>query len=132
MGYHYQTSILTVSGSDQRGSVSINLTHHALDHRFNVSFTTGYSYAKSDMVNLPGLVSLPPDAPSVFDSKGNLNYTQWDALAGQGHYPFSGLLQPYSVTTSFLNSNLTLSYQLIQGLSIKASLGYNTSANYHT
>ncbi|MHA4806565.1 SusC/RagA family TonB-linked outer membrane protein [Flavitalea flava] len=126
-GYHYQTGIMTTSGADKRGSLSLNLNHKSLNQRFNLLFSGSYSLVSSDMIGVPGSVTLPPNGPAVYDTKGNPNFADWDA--GIGGYPFSGLFQPYSATTNTLNSDLVLSYELIKGLQAKTNFGYNNIQN---
>lgn len=123
-GYNRITNITTVNGADQRGSVSFNTTHRSIDQKLSISLTGGYTYSQSDMINLPGVVIFPPDAPPIYDKNGNLNYAQWTS---QASYPFAGLKQPYSVKTNFLNSNLTLNYSPLKGLRAIISLGYNNA-----
>ncbi len=122
--YHYQTNILSVSGADQRGAVSLNLKHKTQDQKFGISFTNFYSYAQADMINLPNAVTLAPDAPAPFDKNGNLNYSGW--APHQGLFPFSNLLKPYVSKTKFLNSDVELSYQIIKGLILRSNFGYNS------
>jgi len=130
MAYNHTTNILTVSGADQRASFSLNLQHHSRDHRFSMSFNSLYTFTKSDMISLPSsAVILPPNAPPIYDSVGNLNYAGWgdpNSLARYS-YPFQNLRQPYTAKTNFLNSNLILNYQLFKGLRLTSSFGYNTS-----
>jgi TonB-dependent SusC/RagA subfamily outer membrane receptor len=75
------TNVLTVSGADQRSTLSLNLQHRTPDQRFKMSLTAGYSFAKSDMINMPSVIgSIAPDAPALYDSAGNLNYAGWGEL----------------------------------------------------
>lgn len=123
-GYIRSTNILTVSGADQRGSLSFNLNHHLLNQKIALGLSALYSYAKSDMRSLPSNISLlAPDAPPIFDEKGNLNY----AAYYPNFFPFTSLLQPYTSKTSFLNSSLFISIQVVKGLNFKTSAGYNTT-----
>lgn len=128
-GYNHTTNILTARGADQRGSVSFNLTHNSKDQRFNISLTNGYGVTQSDMVSLPGNITLAPDAPAIYDSLGNLNYDGWGKqnASGRRAYPFSALKQSYISKTNFLNSNLSLNYKLLKGVTVSTSLGYNTA-----
>jgi TonB-linked SusC/RagA family outer membrane protein len=127
--YHRQTSILTKSGADQRASVQFNITHKSLDERLTLSFTSMYSYAGSNMVSIPGAPLLPPDAPAIFNSEGNLNWAGWGITNSTQRdlFPFSVLLQPYNSNTGFLNSHLSLQYELAKGLTLSTSLGYSTT-----
>ena len=130
-GYNHTTNILTVSGADQRASLSFNLAHRSLDQRFSVSLTSSYSFVQSAMISLPGKVTYAPDAPAIFDSAGNLNFAGWggntDNTNARDAYPFFNLKQPYTAKTGFLNSNLSFSYQLARGLSLSTGLGYNNA-----
>jgi TonB-linked SusC/RagA family outer membrane protein len=122
-GYNRVTSILRVSGADQKGSLSFNVSHKSLNQKMSIALTGGYSFTKSDMISLPGRVDYAPDAPDIFDSIGNLNYAGWKP----GRYPFASLKQPYIAKTNFLNTSLVVGYQILKGLSISTSLGYNNA-----
>jgi TonB-linked SusC/RagA family outer membrane protein len=122
--YHHQTSPLNYSGADQRASVQFNLTHKSLNQRLSLSFTNLYSYSESNLISLNNSILLPPDAPSgIFDSSGHLNYRAWDPIAYQ--FPYANVLQPYDAKTLFLNSQLTLQYELLKGLNFSTNLGYS-------
>ncbi|HVU94330.1 MAG TPA: SusC/RagA family TonB-linked outer membrane protein [Puia sp.] len=126
-GYTRQTEILTRSGANQRASVSFNLNHHSPDQKFSVALTTNFSYSLINSIFTPLAVLLAPDAPPIYNSSGDLNYAPWNA-AGLGYnFPFNTLLQPYTSQTNALSSNLTLSYELVKGLTARVSLGYNNS-----
>jgi TonB-linked SusC/RagA family outer membrane protein len=121
--YRHQTYITTVSGGDQRAAISFNLTHKGLNQRFSVQFLNNYSFAEDNLIGLSGDVTIAPDAPPVYDKLGYLNWSGWDPA--ESAYPFSNLLQPYTVKTNFLNSNLIGAYLITRGLSAKVSVGYN-------
>lgn len=123
-GFHRETDITTANGANERASVQFNLTHHSLDQKLLISFTNTYSYSKINIISLPGDVALPPDAPSAYLSNGQLNWTPWELAGGN---PFGSLLQPYTSTTGFLNSNLTIQYELIKGLNFSTALGYSSA-----
>lgn len=122
-GYHRQTELFTASGASQRGSLSFSLNYKSQDQKFNMALSGFYSIATSDMISLQGQATLPPNAPPIFDKLGNLNYAGWTPL--NGVFPFGNLLNPYTTKTNFLNSNLIIDYELLQGLRFKVNLGYN-------
>jgi TonB-linked SusC/RagA family outer membrane protein len=130
-GYNRTTGITTVSGADQRASVSLNLNHRSQDQRLAISFSNTFSYTQSDLTNLPGSVLTAPDAPAIYDSLGNLNWAGWGGKNqnpnrdAESDYPFGGLKQPYTAKTDFLNSNLILNFELVRGLQLSTSFGYN-------
>lgn len=129
-GYTRTTNILTVSGADQRGSMSLSLGHHSTDQRFSIAASTNYSFTQTDMISLPqNAVILPPNAPSIYDSAGNLNYAAWgDAYtSSRSLFSFGALKMPYTSKTNFLNSNLNLNFELVKGLNFSSNFGYNNA-----
>lgn len=122
-GYRRQTDIITASGANQRSSVSFNISHKTLNQRLTFSLSGEYSIGSINTVFTPNVTSLPPNAPAVFDSKGNLNYLAWAPL--DNNFPFSNLKQSYISKTNFLNSSATISYDILNGLTAKIDAGYN-------
>lgn len=127
-GYNHMTNILTSQGGDKQGSLSFNLNHRNINQKLNIGLTAGYSFSESNMINFPSSVNtLIPNAPNIFDSSGKLNYAGWEPVRYQ--FPFGGLLQPYDSKTNFLNTNLSISYEVFRSLILKSTLGYNSSQN---
>ncbi|EHQ24611.1 SusC/RagA family TonB-linked outer membrane protein [Mucilaginibacter paludis] len=129
-GYNRTTNVLSIKGSDQLANISLSLIHKALDNRFILSLDTKYSLSQSDMIDLPGgAITSAPNAPSIYDQYGNLNFDGWGGqnTDARNAYPFGSLKQPYNAKTSFLSSNLNLSYQIAKDLIISTNLGYNIS-----
>jgi len=129
-GYLHQTDILNFNGANRRGTFDLSLNHKSLNQRLSIAFTGFYSIAASDEIFTPSAITLPPNAPPIFDSKGNLNYAGWAPL--DGIYPFGFYLQPYTTKTNMLNSNLLISYEFMKGLTFRASFGYNNAATTQT
>lgn len=125
--YMRQTDILTYSGSTQKLSTSLNVNHRSKDQKLSVNISALYTYAPVDMILMPQFTTLAPNAPPVFDSRGNLNYAEWNAAGIADRFPFNNLLSPFSSKTKALNGNLRVSYQLLKDLMFTTSVGYNTS-----
>lgn len=123
-GYHRETTIFNYSGSDQRVSFHVNINHKSLNEKLNISFTGFYSYTQDDLIGLPALIGIAPNAPGIFDSAGKLNYEGWRVTP---FYPFSEILQPYQSGTGGLTSDLRISYQLFKGLTFTNNLGFANS-----
>jgi TonB-linked SusC/RagA family outer membrane protein len=131
--YHKETSILTASGADQRGSFQFNLTHKSLDQRLTFSFTSLYSYTQSNLAYFSGaMITLAPDAPQLFTSPGVLNWKGWGTMGGQLENFGGSLLNTYVAKTGMLNSTMSLQYDIFRGLSAKLQLGYNTEHEAQT
>lgn len=128
--YHRQTDITTTSGADERATAQFNISHQNLNQRLNIMFNGSYGYTKSDITSLPAAITLPPNAPPIFDQSGGLNFSEWDAI-GQ-NYPFGEIRQPYTGTTGLLNSELTIKYEILKDLNISNRLGYSVMHNSQT
>jgi TonB-linked SusC/RagA family outer membrane protein len=122
-------STLSDANKNQQAGASLNLTHHSVNQKLSVMLGIIYGYNNVNQVNPTGSATLAPNLPPIFDKNGNLNYADWDA-AGLGYsFPFASLLQPSISSSNSLNSTLQIDYQLIKGLGISVSLGYNSSQN---
>ena len=122
--YRDQTNVQSlIGGGDQTGSLHFNLNNTSTDNKFYVALTGGYMYDHNTIpaVDLTSsLASLPPDAPSLFNSDGTLNFQ---------NNTFSNPLIVRNLlattTANNLMSSLLLSYKLLKNLELKATLGYN-------
>jgi len=126
-GYNGSKSITTLSGQNLRASLESNLSVHSKNQKFNLSFTTNYSYTLLNQVAIPGVATLAPNAPDLFDAAGNLNFARY-RTAGLS-YPAAQVINPYSSKTNYLTSNINFNYNIIKGLVFRLNLGYNTSTN---
>lgn len=124
-GLHRQTDFTTIKGAIQRISFHSNVNTQLLK-KFKIALTTNYSYAENNLNNLsPSILTLPPNAPSIYDSSGNLNWAGWEPFANI--FPFAGLLRTYTSKTNNLISNLSISYEIARGLNIRTNLGYTNT-----
>lgn len=127
--YHRETSILTASGADQRGSVQFNLTHKSQDQRLTLSFTNMYTYSESNIAYSPGSATIAPDAPAFFTAPRQLNWNGWGLQANLLQSYAGPLLNTYDAKTGLLNSEVNLKYDIVKGLSVKTQVGYSTIHN---
>ena len=111
-------------GKDQTGALHFNISNTSPDGRLSASLTGGYTY---DVNTIPpgdefsSIYTLAPDAPNLLNADGSLNFQN-------GSFPGNPLLASrYLNKTSSNNfmANATFSYRLLQGLELKAILGYN-------
>ena len=122
--FQQQSEIQAINGSNLRGGLSMSLKHQSVNRRFSLALSSLYTTGYVDIITNPGAFIAPPNAPAIYDSQGNLNYTGWQPL--NYRYPFQYILQPYSSETYLLNSSLMLNYEIIDGLNFRTTLGYNT------
>lgn len=125
--YHNETTVFPGDYKYKRGGVTFNLNHQSADNTFKINFSASYS---SQNNNLPGTDftresrSLPPNAPALYDAKGNLNWEN-----GTFNNPLRNLEAIYKAKTGNLIANTILSYQIIPDLEIKTSIGF-TNLHY--
>ncbi|WBL22324.1 SusC/RagA family TonB-linked outer membrane protein [Zunongwangia sp. HRR-M8] len=110
----------------QKLTGSLNLNHRSDDNKFQLDLLVNYGVDVNDLVGGINFNSstalLPPNAPAVFNQDKSLNWEEWGA-AGLDN-PFAGYYNSTNTQTNNFISNLGLSYELLNGLQFKTSLGY--------
>ena len=106
----------------------LNVNHRSRDDRLTINLSTNYTVNINNQNGGRDLISravrLAPNAPSLFDEEGDLNW------ADNFVNPLGAMEQEYENKTNTLVSNLNLNYEIISGLSIGSAFGYtNTSTN---
>ena len=119
-----QTNIFNFDNSAfESGSGHFNLNQRSRDNRLNVSLSTTYTVSANDQ-NAIGLtneaLTLPPNAPSLFDENGDINF------ADGFDNPLAFIEQEYGNKTRNLITNLLVSYEILPNLTLKSSFGYNS------
>jgi TonB-linked SusC/RagA family outer membrane protein len=125
-GYHHETNMFPGSFADNRGSVMVNLNHISQDKKLTLDFSSNFSFDQNNTSGSPGVLTaftLPPDYPGFYDSTGHLLYTL-DGI-DQVSNPYSYLYTKYSAQTKNLISHLQVGYQVLPGLTLRSSFGYN-------
>lgn len=119
--YHDQSTVFPSSDADQKVSLHFNLASSSDDQKFKFNLTANYMVDNSNLpdYDLTSFINTPPDAPSVYNSNGSLN---WANSTFQN--PLALSLARYTATTNNIVSNALLSYNLIKGLFIRSSFGY--------
>src|SRR5690606_20547234 len=88
-----------------------------------------YGLDKNNLVGYLNLTSqafrLPPNAPTLFNGDGSLNFEDWGNDINQLN-PLEGFFNTSETKTNNLVANFNFSYQLFRGLEVKANLGYTT------
>lgn len=129
--YGRQTEVLTESGSNQRGTLSLNLGHNSDDRKFKVNFTALYGYTSVNTIPTPSAVLVAPNAPEIYDADGNLNFSEWryGADNSTAAFPFASLENPYTSSTQSLNTNMQIGYEILSNLTFSTKFGYNFYIN---
>lgn len=125
-GYSTQGVVYPGNSSDKKASANVNLTHSSTNQRFHLQLSGSYS---NDNNNMPHIdltttaLMLPPDAPALFNSKGNLN---WQEYGGSSTWinPLSYLYNHNTAVANNLMGNGNISYEILNGLQLKVNAGY--------
>lgn len=118
-----QTNVYNFDDSEFRtASGHFNISHNSRDKRFSADFSTTYSINDNNQNGIPltrEIYELAPNAPTLFDELGNLNFSD------NFENPLRLLEQKYDNVSRNLVTNASFSYELLEGLNVKTSLGYN-------
>ncbi|MHA4894377.1 SusC/RagA family TonB-linked outer membrane protein [Pedobacter sp. PWIIR3] len=130
-GYHRETTVFPGKFSDNKASLGLNVNHSSMDNKFKVSFSGTYLNDKNALPNqdlTPSALSLAPNAPALYRNDGSLNWERIpsgaDSVSTFYNNPLRYYVNTYLVQTNNLIANSTLSYEILNGLSLRANLGY--------
>ncbi|WP_428331625.1 SusC/RagA family TonB-linked outer membrane protein [Mucilaginibacter sp.] len=123
LGYHRETNVFPGGFADQIASANVNVNHISENRKFRANFSSNFSNNtnKLPQTDFTTFIFTAPDAPAVYDSKGQINW-QNNTFPN----PLALLKQTSNSITESLVDNLNLSYTLAAGLQIKANLGYSS------
>jgi TonB-linked SusC/RagA family outer membrane protein len=124
-GYSKQGTVFPGDYGDQKASLHFNINNTSNNQKFKMQLTGSYVYDNNILpyTDFTQYVTLPPDAPAIYDANGNLNWAQ----QGGGptwQNPLAGTHVQSKSGTDNLVSNMVLSYQLTPELQLKSSFGY--------
>lgn len=124
--YREESSVFPGELGYKKGSLSLNLNHISTDKRFTVNLSTIYNTDKNilPLNDYTSFKTLSPNLPSLTDSTGKL---VWEMGGVPFENPLAYLQQGYVSKTDNLLSNMQIGYEVLPGLSLKVSLGYNTT-----
>ncbi len=124
--YNKQTTVLPVDFANEKATGTLSINHLSENKKFNANFSVSYLF---DLNKLPRLdfttyLNLPPNAPSLYDGSGNLNWALNSNGAATWVNPVATAKQPYTAKTGNFISNGQLGYEVIPGLVVKSNFGY--------
>jgi len=130
-GYHRETTVFPGDYADQRASAQFSLNASSPNQRFKTSVIINYSFEKNNMIfsDLTATaLSLPPDAPALYDSTGGLNWQKNTFISAPNVNPLQRTQRPYQNHTNNLIGNVVFSYDFGAGFVLKTNFGYTTTA----
>jgi len=120
--FHSETTVFPGDFLYKKANVHFSINHKSEDEKFKISLTGGYTKQKN---NQPGsdltreALYLPPNAPSLYDANGDLN---WENSTFNN--PLRNLEGKYLTDTGDLVANSLISYELFKGLELRSSFGF--------
>lgn len=113
---------------EQRASGSLAVTNVSFNSKLTTTAMVNFSSTTSNLPasDMTSLIFLAPNAPSLVDSLGNLNFAGWSSASGLP-YEATSLKKGYRASTKNLISTVSIRYQIMSGLEFNTSLGYNIS-----
>lgn len=121
-GHRNETSVFPGNNRYTKTTVHSKLNHRSKNERFKVDFSVNYT-SHNNNIRARDLTFqaylLPPNAPALYDDKGNLNWED-----GTFSNPLAYAAGKYTNHTNSLIGNSVLSYAILPDLLIKANLGY--------
>jgi TonB-linked SusC/RagA family outer membrane protein len=121
-GYHQETTVFPGNLGEQKISFHFNTNTTSNDRRFKANFGGIYlvDNNKLPISDYMQSISLPPDAPPVYNPDGTLNWADntWSN-------PLANTLAQYKAKNNNLIGNALLSYSIVPGLEVKSSFGYS-------
>lgn len=124
--YNKQGTVSPGNFSDQKGSGALNLNHTSANKLFKANFTSTYALDNNQMpkFDFTQYIDLAPNAPALYNPDGSLNWALNNSGVATWNNPIATIYSPYQGKTNTFLSNAQLSYQILQGLSIKTNFGY--------
>ncbi len=126
--YQRETTVFPGNFRDRRGSLHFNLANTLMNKKIKFELSGIYmvdnnEVPASDFTSTA--IGLQPHAPSPFKPDGSLNWMTDELGQSTWLNPYSRLLLHYQNKTINLLGNAVISYQIVPGLEIRSSFGYN-------
>ncbi|QHS61047.1 SusC/RagA family TonB-linked outer membrane protein [Chitinophaga agri] len=122
--YHRETTVFPGDFSATNGGSHFSITGRSPNQKFSVGLTGSYSARKNNLptANYGSFLDLPPNAPTLYDSNGNLNWENSTWSNPLAEILVSGITE---TNTKNLVSRLDMNYRVWRSISLKVSVGYN-------
>lgn len=126
--YHSQEELMNNGGKNIRASLAGNLSHTSINQKFQFTFSSRLAITDVNAFGLGNYINTAPNAPDIYDEKGDFNFVPYRGMFSS-NFPFGGLKKPSESRSNISSSNLNIRYEIIKGLTISTSAGYNFSNN---
>ncbi len=128
-GYQQEGTVTPGDLRDKKASVSLSINSTSDNNRFKLQFSGSYVADDNKLSSVNSIAQdafrFSPNTPDLRHADGSLNYQLLPNGFPSFINPLAKLNTHYFNQTSNLIANATLSYQVIPGLELKSSFGYN-------
>jgi TonB-linked SusC/RagA family outer membrane protein len=130
-GYVNQTTVYPGDLGDNKANIHFNINHVSPNQKFKFNFSGSYlqdnnTLSTSDLMS--SAVTLVPNAPALYNANGDINWApdgNNPATSTFQNNPIAYLYSQYNAKTYNLVGNSLISYEIIPGLELKSTFGYN-------
>ncbi len=130
--YRRQTTVYPGDFANQGAGANMNLNLASENKKFKVDVSAQYFFDNSFLprFDLTSHITRPPNAPDLRNPDGTLNWALLpDGITYSIYNPLSAVEQKDKTNTNNLISSANIGYEIIPGLEIKSSFGYNLLQN---
>jgi len=128
--FNKQTTVYPGDFGYKKGNVLLNLNHTTENKKFTSTVSVGYTSQKNNQPRMDLMreaVSIPPNAPALYNEDGSLNWEN-----NTFNNPLRNLEGLYEVKLNDMIANMVLSYQFTDNWQLKINTGYTTLNNNET
>jgi TonB-linked SusC/RagA family outer membrane protein len=126
--FQKETTVFPNDYSDQKASVHFNLNNSSSSQKFKFQLSASYLADNNHLPNqdlTEAALLLAPNAPSLYNDDGNLNWEPNSSGTSTWKNPLSQMYQTYEVKTTNLVGSANISYKILPGLEVSSNFGYN-------
>lgn len=129
--YAKNKDLYNYEGGNRVGNISVDLTNNAFNNRLRTNLNINYSNSNTDAIATTfDQVLQVPNAPSVFNDNGGLNFEEWNTTNSPFYsHPFEYLLRPNVIKTDNLIASLIFNVNILRGFDLEVLSSYSKSNN---
>ncbi|UMB54201.1 TonB-dependent receptor [Lutibacter sp. A64] len=128
--YNKQTTVFPGDFGYKKGNVLLNINHKTKNEKFTSTISVSYTSQKNNQPRMDlmrEVVSIPPNAPALYNEDGTLNWEN-----NTFNNPLRNLEGLYEVKFNDMVANTVLSYQFTDDWRLRVSAGYTNLINKET
>jgi len=128
-GFQKENTVFPGDFGFQNNNLHANINHNSIDNKLQLNTSINYGYRKTNLFNVNSIVSngvrLSPNAPSLFDEKGRVNWEIDEHGNPTFSNPIAGLSNPNTMRLQTFQWNGNIKYHIYKNLNAKINVGLN-------